>query len=67
MALHTDHALRTGSFDHTGKVYENPNEAQQFALERYNALRGKGGERLASGSDDYTMYLHTKYIYIKHI
>lgn len=57
LALHTDHALRTGSFDHTGKVYENVNEAQQFALERYNALRGKGGERLASGSDDFTIFL----------
>jgi len=57
LALHTDHALRTGSFDHTGKVYEDLNEAQQYALERYNALRGKGGERLASGSDDFTIYL----------
>lgn len=57
LALHTDHALRTGSFDHTGKVYEDPNEAQEFALTRYNALRGKGGERLASGSDDFTIIL----------
>lgn len=57
LALHTDHCLRTGSFDHTGKVYSDPLEAQQFALERYNALKGKGGERLASGSDDYTIFL----------
>eukprot|EP00026_Physarum_polycephalum_P008053 Phypoly_transcript_08130.p1 GENE.Phypoly_transcript_08130~~Phypoly_transcript_08130.p1 ORF type:complete len:471 (+),score=19.98 Phypoly_transcript_08130:59-1471(+) len=57
LALHTDHVLRTGSFDHTGKVYQDPNEAQQYALTRYNTLRGKGGERLASCSDDYTIYL----------
>jgi len=57
LALSTDHALRTGSFDHTGKVYEDLQEAQDFALERYMTLRGPNGERLASCSDDYTIFL----------
>lgn len=56
IVLNTDYALRTGAYDHTGKHYEDPKEAQQKALERYQALKGKGGERLASASDDHTMY-----------
>jgi len=57
IALHTDYALRTGAFDHTLTKYEDPAEAQKVALERYKTLRGQGGERLMSGSDDFTIYL----------
>lgn len=57
IVLHTDYALRTGAYDHTGTTYENPDVAQQKALERYQALRGKGGERLASASDDFTIHI----------
>jgi len=57
LALHTDYALRTGSFDHTGKRIEDEEEARKYAEQRYLQLRGKGGERLASGSDDFTIHL----------
>jgi len=57
IVLHTDYALRTGAFDHTGTQYDDADVAQQKALERYQTLRGKGGERLASASDDFTIHL----------
>eukprot|EP01127_Copromyxa_protea_P022942 TRINITY_DN8450_c0_g1_i1.p1 TRINITY_DN8450_c0_g1~~TRINITY_DN8450_c0_g1_i1.p1 ORF type:complete len:488 (+),score=108.82 TRINITY_DN8450_c0_g1_i1:109-1464(+) len=57
IALNTDYVLRTGSYDHTGVAYADPKEAQKRALERYEEVKGKGGEILVSGSDDCTCYI----------
>jgi ribosome assembly protein 4 len=57
MALNTDYALRTGAFDHTGTVIEDPEEMKKKALERYVAVKGAGCEKLATGSDDFTIFL----------
>lgn len=60
LALSTDYALRTSSFDP-----KNPNndaskvsveESVLVAKERYEAARNDG-ERLVSGSDDFTLFL----------
>ena len=60
MSLSTDFALRTGAFDHTGSIPENldvaKEKAQKRYLEAYNGA-GRSGERLVTGSDDFTMYL----------
>ncbi|TKY48832.1 Notchless protein-like [Spatholobus suberectus] len=55
------HVLRIGAFDHTGKQYSSPEE-MKVALERYKAMRGNAPERLASGSDDFTMFLWEPFI-----
>lgn len=57
MSLSTDYALRTGAYDHTGAAPADPKLAKQAALERYQAALGGREERLATGSDDYTLYL----------
>eukprot|EP00667_Euglena_gracilis_P007917 EG_transcript_7998 len=58
MALNADIVLRTGSFDHTDSSFNTPEEAQAYALERYEqVLKGCKGERLISCSDDNTMYM----------
>ncbi|RUS16500.1 WD40-repeat-containing domain protein [Endogone sp. FLAS-F59071] len=56
LALSTDFVLRTGPFDHTGKLYKTEEEGQAIALERYKAAKGNKPERLVSGSDDFTMF-----------
>ncbi|KAJ1863117.1 ribosome assembly [Coemansia sp. RSA 989] len=56
LAFSTDFALRTGAFDHTGKHPQNGEEAAKRAQERYAEAKANG-ERLVSGSDDFTMYL----------
>jgi ribosome assembly protein 4 len=59
MSLSTDFVLRTGAFDHTGKVPSTFQERKRNALDRYRkARRSAGGdsERLVSGSDDATLY-----------
>ncbi|KAJ4900031.1 Notchless protein-like protein [Raphanus sativus] len=59
LALSTDYVLRTGAFDHTGKLYSSssPEEVRKAALKRYDQAKGEYGERLVSGSDDFTMIL----------
>jgi len=57
LALNTDYVLRTGAFDHNGNAIEDPKQAQERALERYNTVKGSGSEILVSGSDDFTCYL----------
>lgn len=57
LALSTEFALRTGPFDHTGSAPADTVGAQQAALERYKAAVAGRPERLASGSDDFTMFL----------
>lgn len=54
MALSTDYALRTGAFDHRGVAPAEPGAA---ARRRYEAAKGSGPERLATGSDDFTLFL----------
>ncbi|KAJ2842177.1 ribosome assembly, partial [Coemansia brasiliensis] len=56
LAFSTDFALRTGAFDHTGRHPQNDEEAVKRAQERYDESK-TSGERLVSGSDDFTMYL----------
>lgn len=56
LALSTDYVLRTGCYDHTKKEFgDDAKEMQKYAKERYDKLQG--GERLVSGSDDFTLYL----------
>lgn len=60
MSLSTDFVIRTGAFDHTGKVPASFEDSTKTALNRYRkARRGAGGdaERLITGSDDFTMFL----------
>ncbi|KCV67520.1 hypothetical protein H696_06039 [Fonticula alba] len=56
LTLHTDYILRTGPFDHTGKRPASDAEAKAVALKRYQEVRG-AGERMISGSDDFTLFL----------
>lgn len=56
LALSSDHVLRTGAFDHNGQIAD-PGDLQGCALRRYEAAVGKTGERLISGSDDFTLFL----------
>ncbi|KAK5976578.1 Proteasome endopeptidase complex [Trichostrongylus colubriformis] len=60
LALNTDYALRTSCFDPKTGCNRPSSEAecQKVALRRYEeALKVCGGERLVSGSDDFTMFL----------
>ncbi|ETN70518.1 WD domain, G-beta repeat protein [Necator americanus] len=60
LALNTDYALRTSCFDPKTGCNRPPTEeeCQKVAQRRYDeALKVCGGERLVSGSDDFTMFL----------
>ncbi|KAH6564900.1 hypothetical protein BASA50_010440 [Batrachochytrium salamandrivorans] len=59
LALSTEFLLRTGPYNHTDPVFKTKEEAFEAAKKRYAAgLESIGGvERLASGSDDFTIYL----------
>ncbi|KAH7094047.1 WD-repeat protein [Auriculariales sp. MPI-PUGE-AT-0066] len=57
LTLNTDFVLRTGPFDHKGKVPESDEEAQAVALARYKKLVDANGEILITGSDDHTLFL----------
>ena len=64
LALNCDYLLRTGAYELTKVKAQganggdlSPEEAQQVALQRYQALIGPEGERLVSGSDDFTLFL----------
>eukprot|EP01094_Clydonella_sp_ATCC50884_P025431 TRINITY_DN6674_c0_g1_i2.p1 TRINITY_DN6674_c0_g1~~TRINITY_DN6674_c0_g1_i2.p1 ORF type:complete len:349 (-),score=70.18 TRINITY_DN6674_c0_g1_i2:121-1167(-) len=57
IALNTDYVMRTGAFDHTGVRYDDPEQAKAKALERYEAVTKGKPEKLASGSDDHTIFL----------
>lgn len=54
MALSTDFVLRTGAFDHTGKVSGDEIAAAQ---KRYAAHISTQPETLITGSDDHTLFL----------
>eukprot|EP00386_Alphamonas_edax_P002187 GDKI01006568.1.p1 GENE.GDKI01006568.1~~GDKI01006568.1.p1 ORF type:complete len:528 (-),score=150.94 GDKI01006568.1:162-1700(-) len=59
LALNTEHALRSGPYDHTGpREFATQTEMKERARELYDkAVATCGGERLLSGSDDFTMFL----------
>lgn len=60
LALSTDFALRTAYHDHTGKVPATDAEKVAAARERFEQAATVNNtivERLASASDDFTMYL----------
>jgi len=59
LALNVDYACRTGPFDHTGVAPKDAEEGQARALARYEAALPPQGEILASGSDDFTLFLWT--------
>lgn len=56
IALSTDYALRTGAYDHEGQRPEDDEAARDAAKKRYDAAAAFG-ERLASASDDHTIFL----------
>jgi len=62
LALNTEDVIRTGPFEHPyfkdGPVPADRAGRKQRALERYQArVQMCGGERLLSGSDDFTLFL----------
>ncbi|KAJ3118802.1 hypothetical protein HDU96_008526 [Phlyctochytrium bullatum] len=57
LALSTDFILRTGPFDHKQRKFQSDEEAFAAAKERYAAAKGSKPERLASCSDDFTIFL----------
>ncbi|KAL4854040.1 Notchless protein [Chlorella vulgaris] len=57
MSLSTDYVLRTGPFDHTGVAPDDIESRKQVAQQRYDAARHGLPERLATGSDDFTLFL----------
>lgn len=62
LALSTDYVLRIGAFDpvkDTNKSIECSDKikSQEFALKRYHDVIEAYGERLVSGSDDFTLFL----------
>lgn len=60
LALSTDLVLRTGYFDHTGKVPSDPDERLTKAKERFRkaaTINNQIAERLCSASDDNVLML----------
>ena len=58
LALSSDYVCRTGPFDHRGNIIENDEDAFRAALQKYQEFQHRQeGERLVSGSDDYTLFL----------
>jgi ribosome assembly protein 4 len=60
LALSTDHVLRTGYFEYGKDVPETEEGKRALAKERFEKaarIQGKVVERLASASDDFSMYL----------
>jgi ribosome assembly protein 4 len=59
LSLSTEFVLRTGPYDHTDPIFKTKDAAYERALERYNEAVAKSGgiERLASCSDDFTLFL----------
>jgi len=57
LALSSEHTLRTGAYDHRGAAPSDPGEARAAAEKRYQEASQGQGERLVSGSDDFTMFL----------
>jgi ribosome assembly protein 4 len=70
LALSTDFVLRTAFHDHTGRVPSTDEEKLVKAKERFSKAATVSGdvlERLATASDDCTMYLWTPLTSRKHV
>ncbi|QRW19386.1 ribosome assembly protein 4 [Rhizoctonia solani] len=57
LALNTDFVLRTGPYDHTGKVSVSDEETKSRAHKRYDDVTSNTPELMISGSDDHTLFL----------
>ena len=57
IALSTEHAMKMGPFNEYGMMDENIEQAQKYALQKYNEIKDVRGELLVSASDDFTLYL----------
>ncbi|KAK4883628.1 hypothetical protein RN001_006947 [Aquatica leii] len=57
LALSTDYILRIGPFDPVNFHKSSKAKDQTFAQHRYNEVVSSYGERLVSGSDDFTLFL----------
>mmetsp|Transcript_71499 Transcript_71499/g.232355 ORF Transcript_71499/g.232355 Transcript_71499/m.232355 type:complete len:518 (-) Transcript_71499:123-1676(-) len=58
LALNTDYVLRSGPYTHEDQKFKDLEEKRQAAKTRYaEAVSLCGGERLLSGSDDFTLFL----------
>lgn len=62
LALSTDYILRIGAFDpvkdsNKDTFIPDKKKSQEFALKRYKEVTEPIGERLVSGSDDFTLFL----------
>ncbi len=58
LATNTEYALRTGPFDYKGKLPTTRKEIRELCESKYDAVvQQAGGEILASGSDDFTVFL----------
>ncbi|CAE7606402.1 NLE1 [Symbiodinium sp. CCMP2456] len=58
LALNTDYVIRSGPFSHEPQKLADLSEKKEAAKKRYaEAVELCGGERLLSGSDDFTLFL----------
>lgn len=59
LALNTDYILKIGAFDPVSDCHKRSDKikSQEFALQRYHGVIESIGERLVSGSDDFTLFL----------
>lgn len=48
---------RTGPFDEEKKEFKTKDEMKDYALKRYQKIKGQENERLVSGSDDFTLFM----------
>jgi len=58
LALNTDYVIRSGPYSHEPAKFKDLSEKKEAARKRYTeAIELCGGERLLSGSDDFTLFL----------
>ena len=57
LSLNTEAVMRQGPYDHKGMAPEGSAERVAAARKKFDAVKGSGGELLASGSDDHTCFL----------
>jgi len=58
LALNTEYVLRSGPYSHEGEKFKDLETKREASKARYaEALTLCGGERLLSGSDDFTLFL----------
>ena len=57
LTLHNEFVLKSGCNDQKQKSFKSDKERLAYAKERLKKVSDPKGERLVSGSDDYTMIL----------